>query len=260
MVPVPHPDAPAKRPGRQPLWASALLFAWCVAGSFPLPAQAQTCSSQGDPRSTAYQKRGQMQRCEGESPKPIAASGLWLDNFSIGSPKSRTSGDNGKEIVLRIPRTGPSDPVPEVTVETSRGNYKMKPLEWRKAGGSWQEFVWGVGVLNQLGIRPEQLRATALIRGGGAAERQLPVWFGDADRYTVIVGSNAPVRLRVFRVKGPDGRVVVDFLSTGSDSLRASWDARRMPRGQYTVEARAEDPASGPLIMQVEHDPRWLQP
>lgn len=117
-----------------------------------------------------------------------------------------------------------------------------------------------MGVLNQLGIRPAQLRATALLTGGGEASRQLPVWFADAKTYTLDLGSNVSLPLRVFRVRGPDGRVVADFLGGGTDSLKATWDARGLPRGTYTIEARAADPSSRPLITKVEHDPRWLQP
>ncbi|MFN9623791.1 MAG: hypothetical protein ACK587_13325 [Cyanobacteriota bacterium] len=257
MVPVPPPDTCHQSPVR--LIAGLVLASLAVATPL-VPALAEDCPSKGNPRLPAYQKREQMLRCEGESPKPIAATGLWLDNFTIGSPRSRTSSDDGREILLRVPVIGRSSAKPEVTVETSRNNYKMKPLEWRQRGDNWQEFAWGVAVLNQLGIKPAQLRATALLPGGGGASRQLPVWFADARAYTLIVGSNTPLRLRLFRVKGPDGRVVEDFLSGGTDARRAIWDARRLPRGIYTIEAQADDPSTKPLITAVQHDPRWLQP
>ena len=67
--------------------ASALALV-VVATAAPARAGTPPCSTKGDARSTAYQFRQQMDRCEGiRASRPIAAIGLRLASYSIGIPQ-----------------------------------------------------------------------------------------------------------------------------------------------------------------------------
>lgn len=260
MVPGPLPDAGPQSFSRCSLLVGGLLLAWLSAGSVPVMAQGLPCGQKGNERSTLYQERQKMRRCEGEEPKEIAASGIRLANFTIGVPRFTRSPDGGQEIRLRIPTLGRSKADPEVWVVETTRNYRMKPLAYIQAPDRWRDFSWGASVLHQLSIQPQQLRTTALLKGEGDADRVLPVLFAADATYSIEVAFNPSLRLRVFRVIGPDGAVVEDFLASGNSTGKTTWDARRLPRGTYTIQARTNDPASKPLLLQVQHDPRWLRP
>ncbi|MFN6131798.1 MAG: hypothetical protein ACK46L_02620, partial [Synechococcaceae cyanobacterium] len=76
------------------LSASGLLGALCAAA--PAHAAPPPCPSRGDPRSTDYQFRPQMDRCEGiRRERPISADGMWLASYTIGQPQSERRAEGG---------------------------------------------------------------------------------------------------------------------------------------------------------------------
>jgi hypothetical protein len=236
-----------------------LVAAWLSTGTPMAWALPQSCSVKSDPRSPAYQQRDQMLRCEGERPRPIAATGLWLASFTIGNPSVRRSQDGGEEILLRVPMAAEAGgSTPEVVVQARRRNYQMQPLRFRTGRNKWSEFAWGVAVLDNLRIDPRQLRALATLNRAGEATEQLPVWFAEAESYTLVLDSNMPLRLRTFQVRAANGSRVMDLLKQDRTSPVRRWNARQLPAGVYTIEARADDEFARPLVVTVRHDPRWL--
>ena len=171
MVPGSPADAWPHNRSRWALVAGGLVAAWIHTGFGSALAQGVPCGPKGKDRSTLYQERQEMRRCEGVEPKEIAASGIRLANFTIGVPRFTRSLDGGQEIRLRIPPSGRATPDPEVWVVETTRNYKMKPLAYSQAPDRWRDFSWGASVLHQLSIQPEQLRATALLKGGGGADQ-----------------------------------------------------------------------------------------
>lgn len=228
----------------------------------PAPAQ-PPCTTRGNPRSTAYQFRAQMDRCEGvRGSRPIAAAGLRLASYTIGQPQSQPRQSRGEVFSLQVPATPAGQGDPSVTVQARGGEYQMTPLRLGSPQQGWREFVWGSGLLQQEGISSNQLRATALLRQPGDADQWLPVKFAPAGAYNLVVTSNGAMPVAYVRILGPDNRLVREC--SGSTRLETElpcrWEARDRPAGTYRLIARSADSGRPLLNVSLRHDPSWLVP
>lgn len=248
--------------------AGGMAFALLIATLAP-PAVAQPpCTTRGNPRSTAYQFRQQMDRCEGlRGSRPIAAVGLRLASYAIGQPQSQPSQTRGEVFSLQVPATPADQGEPSVTVQARGGEYQMTPLRLGSPQQGWRGFVWGAGLLQQEGISPNQLRATALLSQMGSADQWLPVKFSPAGAYSLVIASNGAQPLANVRILSSDKRLVHECSGPTrlETELVCRWNGRdregRMsPAGRYLLIARPAEGGSSALNVSLRHDPRWLLP
>jgi len=209
-----------------------------------------------------------MDRCEGiRTSKEIAAVGLQLESFTIGQPRPQRTLLGGEEFSLQVPPTPAgwsSDPEVKVRAYAGPGStYLMDPLRLERASKGWRRFVWGAGLIRKEGIRLDQVRATAKVKGDGANNLWLPVKFSSVPTYNLVITSNGYLRLAKVRiVSAANGELKKEC---GGDTpiegeLRCSWDARRETAGLYRIEALPADSSAKRLKVSFYHDPRWLRP
>ncbi|MFN9622265.1 MAG: hypothetical protein ACK587_05455 [Cyanobacteriota bacterium] len=237
--------------------ASALVFvvlalaAWASAAPPP-------CPSREDPRSTAYQLRTQMERCEGiRGSRPIVAIGLRLASYTIGEAKRERRAEWGEVIRLQVP-AGLEATV--VTVQARGGDYQMTPLRLGSPRQGWRAFEWGAGLILRENISPSQLRATALLRQPGDADQWLPVKFTPAGVYSLVIASNGALPVANVRILGPGKRLVQECSGPTrlETELLCNWDGRNEPAGTYILVARSAEGRGNLLNVSLRHDPRWL--
>ena len=238
-------------------------------GSLAPPALAQPpCTTRGNPRSTTYQFRAQMDRCEGmRGSRPIAAVGLRLASYTIGQPQIQPRHSRGEVLSLQVPAIPAGQGDPSVTVQARGGDYQMTPLRLGNPQQGWRDFVWGAGLLQQEGISATQLRATALLSQSGSADQWLPVKFAPAGAYSLVIASNGAQPLANVRILGSDRRLVHEC--TGPTRLETElvcrWNGRDRegrisPAGRYLLIARPAEGGNSALNVSLRHDPRWLLP
>ena len=238
------------------LIAPGLLGTLCAAA--PAFSAAPPCPSREDPRSTAYQFRAQMERCEGiRGSRPIAAIGLRLASYTIGEAKRERRAEWGEVIRLQVPA---GLDLPAVTVQARGGDYQMTPLRLGSPRQGWRTFEWGAGLIQRENISSSQLRATALLRQPGDADQWLPVKFTPAGGYSLVIASNGTLPLANVRILGPGKRLVQEcsgptLLET---ELLCNWDGRNEPAGTYFLVARSAEGRGNLLNVSLRHDPRWL--
>ncbi len=230
--------------------------------SLALPAAHASSASclQGDPRDADFQKRTEMERCEGiRRTKPIAADGLRLTSYTIGQAKLQRGSLGGTVFILQIPVSPAGLPEPEVAVEASKSNYLMTPLRFAPPKQGWKAFTWGAAVIQGQKIEGEQLRATARLRPSGDANQWLPVRFAPAAGYSLVISGNASLPITTVRIVRPDDRIVAQCPAPAriEHDLVCTWKAADLPSGTYLLRARDE---SGKTVLNVtlRHDPRWL--
>jgi hypothetical protein len=241
---VPHPSA----------LASALVLL-VPALSAPASAAPPPCPSREDPRSTTYQFRAQMDRCEGiRGSRPIAAVGLRLSSYTIGQPQSEP---RAEVFHLQVPA---GLGFPAVTVQARGGDYQMTPLRLGSPHQGWRSFAWGSGVIKREGIQPIELRATALLRQPGDADQWLPVKFTRAGVYSLVIASNGALPVANVRILGPGSRLVKECSGPTQleTELLCRWDGRNDPAGTYRLVARSAEGGGALLNVSLRHDPRWL--
>jgi len=229
----------------------------------PAPAGSPPCSTQGNPRSTAYQFRPQMDRCEGiRASRPIAAIGLRLASYSIGLPQPQRRAEQGEVLGLQVPAAAASQDDPAVTVQARGGDYQMTPLRLGSARTGWRSFEWGAGVIRREGIDPSKLRSTALLRQPGEADQWLPVKFAPAAAYNLVITSNGAQPVASVRILGPGNRLVRECSGPTrvETELPCRWEARDRPAGTYRLIARSAESGSPLLNVSLRHDPSWLEP
>lgn len=224
------------------------------------PATAAPACPKADPRQPTFQRRSQMERCEGlRTTRPIAATGLTLTSYTIGQPQPRSGGGGGEEFVLQVPPPPAGLPAPEVVVQARRGNYLMEPIRLQPAAGGWLRFAWGVAVVRRAGIGPAQLRATALLSPPGDNEQLLPVKFATDGAYTLVVASNGSVPVAYVRIVDTDNNTVKECSGRHriDAELRCSWGSPALQGGTYRLVARSQN---GETLLNtfLRHDPRWL--
>jgi hypothetical protein len=233
-----------------------LLGALCAAT--PASAAPPPCPSREDPRSTAYQFRAQMDRCEGiRGSRPIAAVGLRLASYTIGQPQSERRAQRGEVFRLQVPAGLES---PAVTVQARGGDYQMTPLRLGSPRQGWRTFEWGAGLIQRETISPSQLRATALLRQPGDADQWLPVKFNPAGVYSLVIASHGALPVANVRILGPGSRLVLECSGPTrlESELLCRWDGRKDPAGTYRLVARSADGGGALLNVSLRHDPRWL--
>lgn len=241
--------------------ASALALV-VVATAAPAPAGTPPCSTKGDARSTAYQFRQQMDRCEGiRASRPIAAIGLRLASYSIGIPQPQRRAEQGEVLSLQVPAAAAGQDDPAVTVQARGGSYQMTPLRLGRARTGWRAFEWGAGVIKREAISANQLRATALLRQPGDADQWLPVKFAPAGAYNLVIASNGALPVASVRILGPDGRLERECSGPTrlETELPCRWEARDRPAGIYRLIARSAEGGSPLLNVSLRHDPSWLK-
>ena len=238
------------------LLASGLLGALCAAA--PAFSAAPPCPSREDPRSTAYQFRAQMERCEGiRGSRPITAIGLRLASYTIGEAKRERRADWGEVIRLQVPAGLES---PAVMVQARGGDYQMTPLRLGSPRQGWRTFEWGAGLIQREQISASQLRATALLRQPGDADQWIPVKFTPAGGYSLVIASNGALPVANVRIIGPGNRLVQECSGPTrlETELLCNWDGRNEPAGTYFLVARSAEGRGNLLNVSLRHDPRWL--
>ena len=238
------------------LSATALLLALCAAA--PASAAPPPCPSQEDPRSTAYQFREQMDRCEGiRGSRPIAAVGLRLASYTIGLPQSEPRAQRGEVFRLQVPADLDS---PAVSVQALGGDYQMTPLRLSSPRQGWRAFEWGAGLIQREQIGASQLRATALLSPPGDADQWLPVKFTAAGVYSLVIASNGSLPVATVRILGPGRRLVKECSGPTrlETELHCRWDGRNDPAGLYRLVARSAEGGGELLNVSLRHDPSWL--
>ena len=258
-------EATLMNPPRKFLHAAGALSAFIASGVLggpraapPAAAAPPPCPSREDPRSTAYQFRAQMDRCEGiRGSRPIAAIGLRLASYTIGEAKRERRAEWGEVIRLQVP-AGPESPA--VMVQARGGDYQMTPLRLGSPRQGWRAFEWGAGLIQRENISPSQLRATALLRQPGDVDQWLPVKFTPAGVYSLVIASNGALPLANVRIIGPGNRLVQECSGHTrlETELLCRWDGRKDPAGTYRLVARSADGGGAPLNVSLHHDPRWL--
>lgn len=215
-----------------------------------------------DPRDPDFQKRSEMERCEGvRRTKRISADGLRLSSYTIGQASPQKGSRGGNVFMLQVPASPPGLPEPQVAVEAWKGNYLMEPQRLAAATPGWKQFSWGAAVIQGQGIPSQQLRATALLRPPGDAKQWLPVRFAPAASYSLVISSNASLRVSSVRIVGPNNEVVANCTASVriDQDLPCTWKAADLPAGSYRVIARSSDSPDRLLLNEtLRHDPRWL--
>jgi hypothetical protein len=244
-----------------PCASRSMGLALVVSLSLPAAHASTPTCRKADLRTPDYQKRTEMERCEGiRREKPIAADGLQLTSYTIGqaSPQKGTLG--GNVFTLQIPVGPPGLPEPVVAVKAWKGNYRMEPLRLGAADQGWKAFSWGAAVIQGQRIPSQQLRATALLRSPGDADQWLPVRFAPASSYSLVISSNGSLPIASVRIVTPDNKKVEECSGpTRMDQdLLCTWKAADLPRGTYLLRARDEN---GRMVLNetLLHDPRWLR-
>ncbi len=256
-------NALAVNPCLLPRFPSAICgVGLALAALVALPAAHAACPK-ADPRDASYQKRTEMDRCEGvRRTKPIAADGLRLTSYTIGQARPLKGSRGGNVFTLQVPVSPAGLPEPEVAVEAWKGNYLMEPVRLVAASQGWKEFSWGAAVIQGQGILGHELRATARLRPSGDSYQWLPVWFGRASSYSLVISSNASLRVTSVRIVNPDNQIVAQCSASAriDQDLLCTWKAADLPAGTYRLIARSPEPNS-PLLLNatLRHDPRWLR-
>ncbi|MEB3156097.1 MAG: hypothetical protein VKO26_01510 [Cyanobacteriota bacterium] len=239
-----------------------------LALSLALPAaeaSAPGCTT-ADLNHPKFQRRPEMDRCEGITPlKPIAANLLVLTSYTIGQatpqPSPRTSERGGSVFALQIPVVEPVQADPEVAVTARKGNYRMDPLRFSAPKRGWKGFTWGAAVIQGQRIASERLRATALLKPPGDSQQVLPVRFAPASSYRLVMSTDASLTVTSVRILDLNKRKVADCAGPGTridPDLLCTWNAANLPAGTYTLQAR--DEAGKTVLNQLlRHDPRWLK-
>lgn len=233
-----------------------------VLGMFTSEVAASPGCSRGNMRSSAYQLRPTMDRCEGiRGTRPIAATGLRLASFTIGEPRVQILRGVGEVFSLQVPVSQAGLPEPSVRVQAWRGNYLMEPIRLDPISQGWKGFSWGAGVIRKERISPKDLRATAHIKQPGDADQWMPVRFGPTSTYTLVIASNGPISVDSVFVVGPNRNVVkrcsgpsrIDF------ELRCLWKAANNPSGSYQIMAYSSGSREVLMNVRLRHDPHWLR-
>lgn len=231
-----------------------------VALATQAPAGTPPCTTQGNPRTTDYQFRQQMDRCEGIfDSRPIAAIGLSLASYTIGVPLAQRRAGQGEVIGLQVPAGSASQKEPAVTVQANGGDYKMTPLGLASPRAGWRSFYWGAGVIRRENISLSQLHATALISQSGQAHQKLPVKFAPAGAYNLAITTNGAQRVAYVRIVNSNNQLVSDCAGSTrlERELHCRWEARNRPAGSYRLIARSTE--GGTLLNEnLLHDPSWL--
>jgi hypothetical protein len=230
-----------------------VLELWVTASAAPPP-----CSTTENPRSTAYQFRSQMERCEGiKGSRPISALGLWLASFTIGEAQSEPRTQGGEMYRLLVP-AGPK--TPDVKVKALGSDYQMTPLRLGTPRQGWRPFEWGAGLIQRERISASQLRATALLIQPDGAYQGLPVKFSPAGAYSLVIASNASLPVANVRILGPGSRLVKECSGPTrlESELVCRWDARNLPAGTYRLVARSAEGGGALLNVSLRHNPSWL--
>jgi hypothetical protein len=236
------------------LSVSGLLWALCPAVSAAPP----PCPRREDPRSTSYQLRGQMDRCEGfRRSRPISALGLRLASYTIGQAQSERRSDQGEVYRLLVPAGQNS---PAVSVQALGGEYQMTPLRLGSPRQGWRPFEWGAGLIQRENISGRQLRATAQLSQPGDVDQWLPVKFAPAGFYSLVIASNGTLPVAHVRILGPGSRLVQECSGPTrlESELLCRWDGRNLPAGTYRLVARSAEGGGALLNVSLRHDPSWL--
>ena len=238
-------------------------FPLALALGLSLPAAHASSPSclKGDQRDPGWQWRPEMDRCEGiRRTKPIAAEGLRLTSYTIGLASPRKSSRGGSIFVLQVPVLAQGRREPAVAVEAWKANYRMEPRRLEVSNQGWKRFSWGAAVIQGQGISADQLRATALLRTPGDTDQWLPVVFGPANGYNLVISSNASLRVSSVRIVGANMEKVRDCITRPAlldQDLPCAWNAAGLKPGAYRLLVRSE---KGDTLLDetVRHDPRWL--
>lgn len=246
---------------RLPCAAHGVGFAFVVLLALPAALASTPACTKADPRDPDYQRRTEMDRCEGISrTNAIGADGLRLTSYTIGQASPQKGPRGGNVFTLQIPVSPPGLPEPAVAVVAWKGNYRMEPLRLAAANQGWKEFSWGAAVIQGQGIPYGQLRATALLKPSGDANQWLPVRFAPASSYNLVITSNTSLPIATVRILRSDYKVVAECPSRPrmDQDLLCTWKAADLPAGTYLLRARAED---GRTVLNetLRHDPRWLR-
>lgn len=240
----------------------ATISAFALSFTLAPPSSAQTSCIKGDARSSGYQLREGMERCEGiRGSRPISASGLRLASYTIGKPLIYSRPLGGKEIALMVPAGASGPDGPMVTVRARGSDYQMIPLQLGSSRQGWRPFAWGTGLLQREGIGIGQLRATALLRQPGDADLWVPVKFASAGAYTLVIASNGALPVANVRIFGPGSRLVQECSGPTQleTELLCRWDGRNVPAGTYRLVASSAQGGSALLNVSLRHDPSWLK-
>jgi hypothetical protein len=231
----------------------ALLLAALSTAAAPPP-----CSTKENPRSTTYQFRTQMDRCEGmRASRPISAEGLRLASYTIGQIQIERRANRTEVLRLLVPSVLGQ---PAVTLQARGREYQMTPLRLGNPHQGWLPFEWGAGLIQRENISASQLRATALLRQPGDADQWLPVKFTPAGVYSLVIASNGTLPVANVRILGPGNRLVQECSGPTrlEGELLCRWDGRKDPAGTYRLVARSADGGGALLNVSLRHDPRWL--
>ncbi len=216
-----------------------------------------------DPRTPDYQRRSEMDRCEGlRRNRDIAADGLQLVSYTIGQLHTQRGPRGGEVFRLRVPVAPAGWPAPVMSVQAKKDNtihYLMRPLRLTDPQGGWRFFYWGAGVMEGQAIPRERLRAAAAIHPPGDEDQWLPVWFSPDSSYTLVIRSNASLPVASVRIVDADNRTKETCLRNSriEQDFPCIWRAKTLPAGTYRLIVRAADGATV-LNTSLRHDPRWL--
>lgn len=233
---------------------TGILFALSAAVSAAPP----PCPTSENSRSTIYQFRAHMERCEGlRGSNPIAAIGLRLASYTIGQPQREHRPNQGEVFRLLLPAVHDH---PMVTVQALGSDYQMIPLQLGSPLNGWRPFEWGAGVILRERISASQLRATALLRQLGEVDEWVPVKFSSASVYSLVITSNGALPVAYVRIIGPGNRLVKECSGPTrlESELFCRWDGRNDPAGRYRVIARSAQGGGALLNVGLRHNPSWL--
>ncbi|MEB3302375.1 MAG: hypothetical protein VKN56_10460 [Cyanobacteriota bacterium] len=239
-----------------------LAIALALSPALPAVEASSRSCSEDDLNDPAFQRRPDMDRCEGIDPtKPIAAHGLHLSSYAIGqaTPQKRERG--GSVLSLQVPVSPPGLPEPTLIVTAVKDNYLMEPLLYTAPKQGWKGFTWGTEVLRKRKISASRLRALALLKPDGDAHQLLPVRFGPASSYNLVISSTTALKVTTMRILSPKKEIVAECISRATrldQDLPCPWRAANLPAGTYTFLARDEH-GKEVLNQLLRHDPRWLK-
>ena len=246
---------------RAPHRSIALGIALALSLTLPAAEASSPSCTKADLRDPDFQRRPEMDRCEGTDPtKPIAANGLELTSYTIGQARPEPSVRGGSVFALHVPVSPKGLPEPVVAVKAWKDNYRMLPLRYSAPKQGWKGFAWGASVMQRQGISGDQLRATAQLKPPGDSQQWLPVRFRPASSYNLVISSSASLVVTSVRIVGPNKEKVAECIGRETrmdQDLSCTWRAANLPAGTYTLLARDGD---GRTVLNetLRHDPRWL--